>query len=290
MRENHDGHEFDLLSGNAGAIVALLAIKDILDDTSILDYAVRLGEALLETASRHADSCSWNALAFPRQRHLTGFSHGTAGAGYALLELFHATGDSQWRSAAELAFGYERRWFDAEAGNWPDFRETAGWDKRKKPLKVFATTWCHGAPGIALSRLRAYEILGDETCRAEAMTALETTRAMIWKWLQSGNFNYSLCHGLAGNADVLLLGSRMMEQQAGDDAALARDVGWFGIKTFAQRGHQWPCGAGGGQAPGLMTGVAGIGHFYLRLQNPATTSLLMLRCESPPRERVTVPG
>jgi lantibiotic modifying enzyme len=27
----------------------------------------------------------------------------------------------------------------------------------------YATAWCHGAPEIGLSRLRSYEITGDET-------------------------------------------------------------------------------------------------------------------------------
>src|SRR5262249_27256716 len=152
---------------NAGAIAALVVLLNILNDASLLDFAVRLGNELLQTADETDAGCSWKSAAPPTHRNLTGFSHGTAGVGYALLELFQATGDSKYHRAAERAFDYERHWFDADVGNWPDFREEPSQGKRSKRSLSFATFWCHGAPGIALSRLRAYEILKDETCKAE---------------------------------------------------------------------------------------------------------------------------
>jgi lantibiotic modifying enzyme len=149
------------------------------------------------------------------RKHLTGFSHGTAGVAYALLELFQATGDTKYRRGAELAFNYERRWFDASAGNWPDFREEPGARKRGNDPWPCATAWCHGAPGIGLSRLRAYEVLRDATCKDEALIALETTRSWIESALRSGTCSFCLCHGLAGNADLLLQG-RLVLGEAGE--------------------------------------------------------------------------
>ena len=37
-----------------------------------------------------------------------GLAHGAARIGYAILELFHATGDAKYRPAAEAAFGRAR--------------------------------------------------------------------------------------------------------------------------------------------------------------------------------------
>ena len=279
-RENLDDCEFDLLAGMSGAVAALVPLGHILNDPTILDFAVRLGNKLLQTANKHEHGYSWNSAAFPHRRNLTGFSHGTAGVGYALLELFHATGDSQYRTAAEQAFTYERRCFDAETGNWPDFREVFSQNKLSKQPLSFTTAWCHGAPGIALSRLRAHEILDDETCKAEAITALQTTREMIQTSLQSGTSDYSLCHGLAGNAEALLYGAHVIGDELTDDAALARVVGNIGIETYAEPGDQWPCGTGGGETPSLMLGLAGMGYFYLRLHDSAIPSILILRRES----------
>ncbi len=279
MCENQDQHEFDLISGSAGAIAALVVLRDMLNHPSLLDFAVRLGDELLQTADRSDAGYSWKSFAFPKQRGLTGFSHGTAGVGYALLELFRAAGDSRYRSTAEFAFNYERHWFDADAGNWPDFREELMQGKRSKRPLSFATFWCHGAPGIALSRLRAYRILNDETCKAEAMTALQTTHEMIEIALHAGMENFSLCHGLAGNADVLLEGFEALGQEWTKAHLLALEVAKFGIETYVLPGLEWPCGTHGGKAPGMLLGLAGIGHFYLHLYSPTTPSILILQRE-----------
>jgi lantibiotic modifying enzyme len=241
---------------------------------------VQLGEELQETAVQFEDSYSWNTSTPLRERNLTGFSHGTAGIGYALLELYNVTGNMSYRRAGELAFNYERYWFDAEKGNWPDFRgETARGKRNKQPLS-FGISWCHGAPGIALSRLRAYEILKDERCKGEALTALQTTRAMIEARLHTETMNFSLCHGLAGNAEVLLIGNQVLDHEFSCGFQVASEVARAGIKRYAAPNHPWPCGAGGGTTPSLMLGLAGIGYFYLRLHDSAIPSILILQCQN----------
>jgi lantibiotic biosynthesis protein len=273
-------HEFDLLSGYAGAIAALVVLRDILDDASLLDFAAQLGGELLRSADETEAGYSWSSVAYPKQRNLTGFSHGTAGVGYALFELFRATDESRYLGVAEQAFQYERFWFDAAAGNWPDFREEPARGKRGKHPLSFATFWCHGAPGIALSRLRACEVLSDETCKEEAITALRTTRGATEAALRSGVGNFSLCHGLTGNAEVLVYGRQALGTEWADSSALAYEVANAGIETCVSRGLPWPCGTGiGGETPSLMLGLAGIGHFYLRLHDPTIPSVLMLRRE-----------
>jgi hypothetical protein len=268
--------EFDLLSGTAGAIAALVSLRDILNDKSLLNFAVRLGKRLLRAANKSAAGYSWGSFGSRLQRNLTGFSHGAAGVGYALLELFYATGETKYRLGAERAFDYERQWFDADVGNWPDFREEMGQRSRIQVPLSFATLWCHGAPGIALSRLRAYQIIKDDKYKTEAITALQTTRQAIRSWLRTGSENYSLCHGLSGNAEVLLYGCQILGQEAIGDRDLVDDVAKIGADVYGQPGKEWPCGVEGGQCPSLMLGLAGIGHFYLRLYAPQVPSVLIL--------------
>jgi lantibiotic modifying enzyme len=178
-----------------------------------------------------------------------------------------------------MAFNYERYWFNAEAGNWPDLREASAPRKSDKPTLTFSTFWCHGAPGIALSRIRAHQILADLAYKAEAMLALQTTRTMIEAALTTRSVNFSLCHGLAGNAEVLLLGSQALGADFSFGSEIAREVAEAGIRLYASPGHDWPCGSGSGSTPSLMLGLAGIGYFYLRLQHQALPSLLLLRNE-----------
>jgi lantibiotic modifying enzyme len=255
--------------------VALLGLRQLVDDPTLLDAATLLGDQLLEGAQHRNGGYSWRWDRFPFPRNLTGISHGAAGIGWALLELAIATGESRFREAAELAFSYERYWFDAASGNWPDFRMSRG---GKAPASFF-TRWCHGAPGIALSRVRAYELTNSITCKAEAETALASTRTSIERELASNAANYSLCHGLAGNAAILVYASRALtEANVGSSAnmRLARAVADYGVAISGAGERPWRCGTHTGrETPGLMLGLAGIGYFYLCMNYPELPSVLL---------------
>jgi lantibiotic biosynthesis protein len=277
--------EFDLLSGRAGAIVGLLALRRLLGQEELVGRAARLGEELLDSAERTEAGYSWASPSFPTSGNLTGFSHGAAGAAHALLELFATTGDPIWRRGAEEAFAYERSRFDPEAANWPDLRATPG--RGEGDPQSFATFWCHGAPGIALSRLRAQQVLHDERFGAEAAIAIETTSAALAVSLPSRTGNFSLCHGHAGNAEVLLQADAILGPRHGSGRDLALQVAEAGIESYGDRDEPWPCGTYEGTTPNLFLGLAGIGLFYLRLHDPRIPSPLMIGGElfsSDPRD------
>ncbi len=270
------GTEFDLITGRAGAIVGLLALQDLLGEPGLLERATRFGEELIGLAVKRARSWSWPSPAGPRARHLLGFSHGASGAGYALYELAHATKDGAFRDGAEKAFSYERRLFDVREANWPDLRAAAP-SATRAVLPVFMTAWCHGAPGIALSRLRAYELTAAPAHRDEAIVAVATTRRHVEAVAASDAGNYSLCHGLCGNAEVLLHAKSVLGAGWESDEKLALRVAQTGMDGFATPGASWPCGTTGGQTASLMLGLAGIGLFYLRLHDPGVPSILHIR-------------
>jgi lantibiotic modifying enzyme len=274
-REKLENWECDLMFGKAGTIVGLLALRELLDQPDILEMCVPVSRKLLNKAIKSKTGYSWPSSATPASRNLTGFGHGAAGVGYALLELFKASGDSKYFRTAESAFAYERHWYDPGQHNWPDLREEPGQPRPQRKSLPFAMGWCHGAPGIALSRLRAYEILKDHTCEAEARVALETTHRSVESWLNFPNANYSLCHGLAGNAEVLCYGSSVLGTAASDACRAALAVAAKGIEGFGGGDDPWPCGTPEGENPSLMLGLAGIGHFYLRLSVPSVPSILI---------------
>ncbi|MBV8808301.1 MAG: hypothetical protein JO033_06460 [Acidobacteriaceae bacterium] len=254
-----DPAELDLISGSAGAIAVLLFAYARSSEQRLLDRAIEHGDLLLAQAHRSDEGSSWNTVR--AKRHLTGFSHGVAGISWALLELYRATGEPRFLVTALDGFRYERAQFDATRGNWPDYR-----DDRIQ----FLNAWCHGAAGVGLSRLRAWQLLGESEMRSEASVALATTGQHVHSM---GNF--SLCHGASGNADVLISASRVF-----DDAALLAPVlslASEALDRFERRRVPWPCGlAGTNELPDLMLGLAGIGHFYLRLADPALPTPLLI--------------
>lgn len=260
----------DLLNGIAGAIPTLLHLGREHRRQDLLDRAALYGEKLLGTARRTSFGWSWSTMGRTSEAShseipdLLGFSHGTAGIGWALLELYLETRDRRFLEGTEQAFAYERHFFDAEQQNWPDFRplhESTAASKRE-PASMVA--WCHGAPGIGLARLRAYESLGDDMYRSEATLAIQTTTRAIEHSLSNGQVSFCLCHGLAGNSDLFLYADRVLKDAG--CRQLAEQVGRYGMEHYHAAQAPWPCGVlGGGETPGLFLGLAGIGYFYLRL-------------------------
>ena len=208
-----------------------------------------------------------------RRGHLCGLSHGSAGIGWALLELFAATGDARFRTAAEGAFAYERSWFDAHSGAGPDLRAGV---RRRGAARRFpspaAGTWCHGGAGIALTRLRASAVLGPAIYQDEAELALEATRRELLRAELQERDDLTLCHGAAGAADALLCGEAALAE--GRPVAVA--LGVAAIERYGAVPGEWPCGAAGGTNPGLFRGLSGIAWWLLRLHDPAIPSPLML--------------
>jgi len=158
--------KWDVLGGQAGAILGLLGLWRPLGDDSLLEWAKRLGADLIAAGKRdQAGRLSWRGRRERAARALTGYSHGAAGAGIALLELGAALGEGAFEEAGLAAFAYERQWYNAERRNWPDFRTSR--DEQRGTPQRFSTAWCHGAPGIALSRLRASQIAPTRQIAAE---------------------------------------------------------------------------------------------------------------------------
>jgi lantibiotic modifying enzyme len=269
------GHEVDVISGAAGAIPSLLDLAARFRDDALVHGAVRLGEWLLSIARRSEVGTSWRTLQTDVSQDLTGYSHGAAGVSVALLELWRMTGDPRLRAAAADGFRYERSCFSPAHGNWPDFRtfESMGMAAPSEP--GYALAWCHGAPGIGLSRIRAWQITGDPSYRQEAEIAIDTTARALQASVQAGSSGFSLCHGDAGNAELMLYAE---EALGPGPRAVAEQVGRMGIQRYLLPRAPWPCGVpDGGETPNLMLGLAGIGHFYLRLYDPkAAPSVLLL--------------
>ena len=265
----------DLVCGMAGSIFGLLALANALDDPGLAEDAGATGEMLILRAAITSHGWSW---AIPGRRcpaHLCGISHGAAGIGWALLELFAATGEERFRTAATGAFAYERSWLDPTVGRWPDLRIGG---QRRGPLAAInsgtAGTWCYGEAGIALTRLRAIAVLGPGPHGGDAEIALETTRRHLASALPYAIDDLSLCHGAGGAADVLLCAAAALAGRWQQAADLVTQLGNVALERYAEPGHPWPCGIPGETTPGLFLGLSGIGWLFLRLHDPATPSPL----------------
>ena len=74
------------------------------------------------------------------------------------------------------AFRYENYFFNKENNNWPDFRSRDNVITTKTNEMSYSSAWCHGAPGIGISRLMAYQITNDKRHIQDFNAALYTTK------------------------------------------------------------------------------------------------------------------
>ena len=267
----------DIIGGNAGTIQVLLDAARRFHADQLTASAVAHGKMLLSRAVKSDAGWSWDTLPGQSEKHLLGYGHGAAGIACALIELWHATGDAGFREAALQAFRYEQSHFSAEKQNWPDLRSMAGYAVASSE-PIFSVAWCHGAPGIGLARLRALELLGDDPdILRDLNAALETTAAACSSASFSAGGNLCLCHGIGGNADLLIAAGDSLRRP--DLRQTAEAVARQAIAQVQGSELPWPCGVNGaGETPNLMLGLAGIGHFFLRLYDSAgVPSLVLLR-------------
>jgi type 2 lantibiotic biosynthesis protein LanM len=242
----------DVSQGSAGAILALLALASRTARTEAVARAVLCGEHLLANSLVMAPdplALGWSANGYPPW---CGFSHGAAGIATALTRLAEATGREDFLTAAVAAATFERGHFDANVGNWRDLRGLA--DR-------YMIAWCHGAPGIVLSRLDLWRASPSPAIEADLRAALRTTR-------DTPRLNRdTLCCGNLGRADILLHAAAVLDDEDLRAAAhaLTDDV----IRHADRRGYFRCALEGHTGSPAFFTGWSGIGYGLLRSVAPS---------------------
>lgn len=259
--------DLDVLTGTAGAALALRALHSVDPDDRTLAALRAAGDRLVATAVTEGTESAWRTT-IPSRAPLLGFSHGAAGIAYALIEIFRATGEPRFLDVAANAVRHEYRRFDPAEGNWPDHRDVS-------PDGSFMNSWCHGAAGIGLARAAMLEHLAIPEVRIDLAAALAAVRRdlMAEDGTLTGTGNDCLCHGDAGLAETLLTaGLRTGDPVLVADAhRAARSV----ARTVLDGAEL--CGVPRGlHVPGLLMGTAGIGYGLLRAARPDRTPNVLL--------------
>jgi lantibiotic modifying enzyme len=186
------GESLDVMTGSAGALLALLALDQRRPEANLngatpLELASACAHHLLRS---HPILLASGEDGDPaRPPFWRGFSHGTAGICTALLRLYARTGQPELWSAVHRIFAAERR-VDPDSG-------------AEAP-----NSWCKGAPGIALGRIEALDLSTDRLLDGEAAAALAVTSAPT---LEASD---DLCCGNAGRLDTLVQASRKRAEPA----------------------------------------------------------------------------
>jgi lantibiotic biosynthesis protein len=251
----------DVINGTPGQGLFLLRLHAATANPRWLADARRLADLMLARAVPAEGGVKYPSFVLPDGRTVfyTGMAHGAAGAGYFLCRLAAALPPAE-RAAYREGARAVGRWLAATAR--PNAAGGVNWLRREPDqIDQEQVQWCHGAPGIGLFFAELRRATGDPADLAMAERCAVTVETY------GGNHALTcLCHGVAGNAALFLELYRI----TGDGVWLARARA-FETTVWARRMTELPYPAwrsGDGQSvnnPGLLTGTAGVGWFYLQL-------------------------
>lgn len=276
----------DVVNGIAGTLLVLLHLHAATNEKELLKDIVFFVEHLMKRACLGRVGIYWDRSGNVA-KGLCGFSHGAGGIGFVFLELANYFDNKGFYWMAEEAFAYENSLFDNGMGNWPDLRKGMYYEQDfidnreafvKKDMDFFTKgkdfiAWCHGAPGIGLSRIRAHELTGKTEYKKQLEAAVNKTIRHAEHSNEESSFIQ--CHGTGGNADLLI----EAYLQYGDQRY------WSVAETVAEKALAakekyksylsgfWA--AGREEDSSLFMGKAGVGYFYLRMLDPRKTSSLL---------------
>lgn len=258
LEDEYQADFFDIISGWAGVLMTALGLAEqpisCHIDCAQLEDVIRLSKSrLLEAAIVGRDYVCWQEPSFPEP--LIGMAHGACGISMALAKYSVARSDLEAREIALRGFRYAEALFDPVVSSWPDLRSAE--------RRLGACAWCHGSAGIALARLKAQE-LGLFLVDAGIDRTIDTALRDVSR--NGVSSNSGLCHGVVGNAAVLLRHPDYKE------------IGNSAVKTMAR---QWLSARelhGDIAIPTseLMDGVTGIGLQFLRCIDPTVCDVLTL--------------
>lgn len=132
--------EYDLIGGNAGAILALINMYKITEKQKYLDDAIRAYE-YLNTHLCYYDEDKVAIYNSFLGKPLAGVAHGCTGYAYAISKLAYYTKNKSIYELVEKLLNYEDTLYNAELHDWKDLRGGEQYIDA-------SNAWCHGRMGI----------------------------------------------------------------------------------------------------------------------------------------------
>lgn len=267
----YDDMNLDVIGGTAGALIVLMRYYELDKEQEVLETAKLCGEFLVQKAIHINDQeIGWNIPA--SDKPLTGFSHGNAGFLYALHLL-----NQQIQS--EEIYNIMRKGIRFENNNkihdqWLDLRK----NQHRISQQTDACKWCHGSPGILISRL-ALQKSEDEWIANQAKKDIEHAFSNLLQCgLKTVGMSKSICHGVIGNALILMKYGQEVQDYSWEN--IARNIMYESIKYLKvdQLKRTIDDDLDG---LGLLSGLAGVAYGLLyacdpRLPNITTGSVATL--------------
>jgi len=257
----------DIIYGAAGIGLFLLRMYNMTNNSEYLDYARYTGNWLVSKAIPVGSGYKWKVSNYCPYIY-TGFSHGAAGIGYFLAELFEHTNDSQYLEYAKGAGQWLIDIAVSEAGG-------CKWWSKEDDTPSYATGWCHGPAGTCLLFMKLYQITSDNIYLTYAkmggtwLISLAIPSGGGYKWPHSqgySTYDITICHGAAGIGDFFLKMFDLTNEGIYYDYAEGAAEWLKSVADTSAGGYRWI--TFGSYYTGFSTGTSGVGLFFLSMHKP----------------------
>jgi lantibiotic modifying enzyme len=249
----------DVAHGAAGAGLALLHLWRASGDPELGHRVIECADGLVAAAERggEPDAVLWPVPAgfdsrFAGMAHY-GFAHGVAGIGWFLLAAGLATDRGDYLELAAEAGRTLAATAEVDDG-------AAWWGSGPTDRASRLGWWCNGSAGVGTFLVRLAQATGDARIRELADLAGTAARRVRWR------AGPAVCHGLAGNGELLLdLASMLGEPRHHAWAGELAGAIWA---SHADRdGRMVVPDDSGTVTAGYGVGLAGVLAFLLRLRH-----------------------
>ncbi|HEY8897252.1 MAG TPA: lanthionine synthetase LanC family protein [Niastella sp.] len=271
-------NQYDLLSGQAGILLAVLHLYANTKESSLLITIDEIINKLITGSHPGRTGLKWDT-----NKHgydsLTGFSHGASGIAFVLLQAAQFLQAPGLQYLAMQAYEYENNYYEQQTGNFMDLRVGAArmtaireqyqYELNNWPIAAFQPTmsgissWAHGAAGCAISRLFAINTKHHQPYAGQARKAL----AYSWQYFkQQKLIDYSLSSGYGGIAAAFTLAAQVLNEPVWQTRAsiIARSAIAYYSKehTYNSKIKRSTTDCG------LFSGLAGVGYWLLNCIQP----------------------
>jgi len=244
----------DIIGGLAGTLIALCNIYEQTQSTEILNSIRNLSDEFYKQVLGQMKG----------SEILNGYAHGYAGLALASAKVGHVLEDEMFLGFSAQLMEEENKHYNTVTGNWNDLRE----ESQDSDLMY----WCHGAPGIGLSRSLMKEYMTKEN-QDIIDSDIERVKEKLFDKGYSKDLDHSMCHGAFGNIDMML----QIAAKEDDEAlkAFAYECGEKALKDAYDNGFRYGLGDAK-EITTFMLGLSGIGYGLLRLSDPRIPSILAI--------------
>jgi type 2 lantibiotic biosynthesis protein LanM len=244
--------KYDLVYGNAGAIIALIGLYEITKNQIYLILAQQAGDVLIIAQNKEG---GWTSN--PKMCPLAGMSHGASGIIYALTKLWKYTQNIYTINSIKKGLNFELELYDEDNENWRDERHFKG--EKISDKNIFTVAWCHGAPGILLSRIGMLSILDEECKKIISQDIKKGIEIVVQKGINNNN---CLCHGNIGNTEIIHEYSNIFDDKKYME--YNKEIREEMVSYIAEDKNMGVSSLYGYLSLGFMNGMSGIGYSILR--------------------------